>query len=80
LVVAYNIRACLSKTVSFLLGFTMASIRRVMRLIKLYHLSITMILDGKLIHVSFKVIMLNMEAIVKPRRKLTVLLKQALML
>jgi len=39
-----------------------------------------MILDGKLIHVSFKAIMLNMEVIVKPRRKLIVLLKQALML
>jgi hypothetical protein len=32
-------------------------------------------LDGKLTHVNFRVIILNMDPIVMPKRKLTVLLK-----
>jgi len=50
-----------------------------MRPIKQFHLSIITILDGMLIHVNFKVIMQIMDPIVKPKRKLIVLLKSALM-
>lgn len=49
-----------------------------MRPIKQFHLLIKTILDGKLIHVNFKVIMPIMDHIVKHRRKLIVLLKQTL--
>jgi hypothetical protein len=52
------------------------NIRLQMKPMQQFHLLTAMFLDGKLIHVNFRVIMLIMDPIVKLRRKLIVLLKQ----